>query len=103
MHDCQHLFVMDLVVPLHVRETLQHEAYQVEQSVFLLLQQVPVAKLDVSHSKWKGLVLDRKVSVGVEVAVLFSTSKACCLAAPHNQSVDLWVSAWRRQAILEKL
>src|SRR5258707_11763507 len=71
MHDCQHLFVMDLVVPLHVRETLQHEAYQVEQSV-----------------------LDRK-SAGVEVAVLFSTSKACCLAAPHNQSFDLWVSAWR--------
>src|SRR5258708_24261269 len=27
MHDCQHLLVVDLVVPLHVREALQHEAY----------------------------------------------------------------------------
>ncbi len=55
----------------------------------------PVVKPDVSHSKWKGPDLEGKVSVGVEVTVLFSTSKACCLAAPHNQSFDLWVSAWR--------
>src|SRR5258707_15472088 len=46
----------------------------------------PMVKLDASHSRWKGLDLDGKASVGVEVTVLFSTSKACCFAAPHDQS-----------------
>ena len=63
----------------------------------------PVAKLDALHSKWKGLDLEGKASVRVEVTALFSTSKACCSAAPHDQSFDLWVSTWRGQAILEKL
>src|SRR5260370_11120943 len=39
MHNRQHLFVMDLVVPLCVREALRHKAYWVEQPVLLLLQQ----------------------------------------------------------------
>src|SRR5258708_24594955 len=39
MHDCQHFLVMDLVILLCVREAFQHEAYWVEQSIFLLLQQ----------------------------------------------------------------
>src|SRR5258708_3505853 len=54
----------------------------------------PVAKLDASHSKWKGPDLEGKVSVGAGVTALFSTSKACCLAT-HDQSFDLQVSAWR--------
>src|SRR5258705_12921847 len=62
----------------------------------------PMAKLDASHSRQKGPDLDGKVSVGVEVMVLFSASKACCLAAPHDQSFDFWVSAWRGWAISEK-
>ncbi len=37
MYDHQHLLVVDLVVLLCVREALQHEAYQVEQSILLLL------------------------------------------------------------------
>src|SRR6266436_1715082 len=63
----------------------------------------PVVKLDASHSRQKGLDLDGKASVGAEVMVLFSASKACCLAAPHDQSFNFWVSAWRGQEILEKL
>src|SRR5258706_13780259 len=63
----------------------------------------PVVKLDASHSRQKGPDLDGKASMGAEVMVLFSTSKACCLAAPHDQSFDFWVSMWRGQAILEKL
>src|SRR5260221_7765589 len=39
MHNCQHLFVMDLVVPFHIREAFWHKAYWVEQPIFLLLQQ----------------------------------------------------------------
>src|SRR5258707_6906128 len=39
MHNCQHLFVMDLVVPLCVREALRHKAYWVEQPILLLLRQ----------------------------------------------------------------
>src|SRR5258707_3557225 len=39
MHNCQHLFVVDLVVLLCVREALRHKAYWVEQPVLLLLQQ----------------------------------------------------------------
>src|SRR6266436_7243239 len=39
MHDCQHLFVVDLVVPLCIREALRHKAYWVEQPVLLLLRQ----------------------------------------------------------------
>src|SRR5260221_9591471 len=39
MHNRQHLFVMDLVVLLCVREALQHKAYWVEQPVLLLLRQ----------------------------------------------------------------
>src|SRR5258705_10330760 len=62
----------------------------------------PVAKLDASHSRQKGPDLDGKVSVGVEVTALFSASKACCLAAPHDQSFDFQVSAWRGWAISEK-
>src|SRR5260370_34203239 len=62
----------------------------------------PVAKLDASHSRWKGPDLDGKASMGVEVTVLFSASKACCSAAPHNQSFNFQVSAWRGRAILEK-
>src|SRR5258708_37372830 len=38
-HNHQHLFVMDLVVLLCVREALQHKAYWVEQPILLLLQQ----------------------------------------------------------------
>src|SRR5258708_38785656 len=45
MHNCQHLFVMDLVVPFHIREAFWHKAYWVEQPIFLLLQQ------DGSHGK----------------------------------------------------
>ena len=63
----------------------------------------PVAKLDVSHSRQKGLDLEGKVSIGAEVTVLFSMSKACCSAAPHDQSFNLQVSAWRGWAISEKL
>src|SRR5258705_6085297 len=39
MHNHQHLFVMDLVVPLCVREALRHKAYWVEQPILLLLRQ----------------------------------------------------------------
>src|SRR5260221_12199617 len=39
MHDCQDLFVVDLVVLLCIREALQHKAYWVEQPVLLLLRQ----------------------------------------------------------------
>src|SRR5258708_35261983 len=39
MHTRQHLFVVDLVVPLCVGEALQHKAYWVEQPVLLLLRQ----------------------------------------------------------------
>src|SRR5258708_27759206 len=39
MHNCQDLFVMDLVVTLCVREALRHKAYWVEQPVLLLLRQ----------------------------------------------------------------
>src|SRR5260370_36624511 len=63
----------------------------------------PVVKLDALHSRRKGLDLEGKASMGAEVMVLFSTSKACCSAAPHDQSFDFWVSAWRGQAISEKL
>src|SRR5258705_11475904 len=52
----------------------------------------PMVKLDALHSRQKGLDLDGKVSMGAEVMALFSTSKACCLAAPHDQSFDFWVS-----------
>src|SRR5258707_13552779 len=61
----------------------------------------PMVKLDASHSRQKGLDLDGKVSMGVEVTVLFSASKACCSAAPHDLSFDFWVSTWRGQPILE--
>src|SRR6266446_2771938 len=39
MHDRQHLFVVDLVVLLCVREALRHKAYWLEQPVLLLLRQ----------------------------------------------------------------
>src|SRR5258708_13151489 len=61
----------------------------------------PMAKLDESHSRRKGPDLDGKVSMGAEVMALFSTSKACCLAAPHDQSFYFRVRAWRGQPILE--
>src|SRR5258708_3026676 len=58
----------------------------------------PMVKLDASHSRQKGLDLDGKASMGAGVTVLFSASKACCSAAPHDQSFDFWVSVWRGQA-----
>ncbi len=61
----------------------------------------PVVKLDALHSMWKGLDLEGKASVGAEVMVLFSVSKACYSAAPHDQSFDFQVSMW--WAISEKL
>src|SRR5258705_9206153 len=39
MHDCQHLFVVYLVVLLCIGEALQHKAYWVEQPLLLLLRQ----------------------------------------------------------------
>src|SRR5258708_3247003 len=62
----------------------------------------PVVKLDALHSRQKGLDLEGKASVGAEVMALFSTSKACCSAAPHDQSFDFWVSMWRGGAISVK-
>ena len=52
----------------------------------------PVVKLDALHSRWKGPDLNGKASAGAEVTVLFSASKACYSAAPHDQSFDLQVS-----------
>src|SRR5260221_10919947 len=57
----------------------------------------PMAKLDALHSGQKGPDLDGKASMGAEVTVLFSASKACCLAAPHDQSFNFQVSMWRGQ------
>src|SRR5260221_14249846 len=62
----------------------------------------PMAKVDASHSRQKGPDLDGKGSVGGEVMALFSASKACCSAAPHDQSFDCWVSMWRGWPISEK-
>src|SRR5258708_8652975 len=62
----------------------------------------PMAKLDALHSRWKGLDLDGKASMGVEVTALFSASKACCSAAPHDQSFNFRVSMWRGWAISQK-
>src|SRR5258705_5674488 len=81
MHDCQHLN---------------------NPSSCFCDRTAPVVKLDASHSRWKGPDLDGKASIGAEVTALFSASKACCLAAPQDQSFDLWVSTWWGWAILEK-
>src|SRR5258708_19989644 len=62
----------------------------------------PMAKLDALHSRQKGLDLDGKASVGAEVMSLFSVSKACCSAAPHDQSFNFQVSMWRGWVFLEK-
>src|SRR5260370_16738047 len=62
----------------------------------------PMVKLDASHSRQKGPDLDGKASVGVEVTVLFSASKACCSAAPHDQAFDFQVSTWRGWAMAKK-
>src|SRR5258708_28142258 len=62
----------------------------------------PVAKLYASHSRWKRLDLEGKVSVGAEVTAFFNMLKACCSAAPHDQSFNFQVSVWRGQAISEK-
>src|SRR5258708_27755051 len=62
----------------------------------------PVAKLDASHSRQKRPDLEGKASMGVEVTVFFNVSKACCSAAPHDQSSDFQVSGWRGQAISDK-
>src|SRR5260370_28070859 len=80
MHDCQHLN---------------------NPSSCCCDRTAPVVKLDASHSRRKGPDLDRKASIGAEVTALFSTSKACCLAAPHDQSFDFWVSTWRGWKISE--
>src|SRR5258708_24066171 len=63
----------------------------------------PMAKLDASHSRQKGPDLDGKASMGAETMVLFSASKACCLAAPNDQSFDFRGSMWRGMAKSEKL
>ena len=41
------------------------------------------------------LDLEGKASVGAEVTAFFNVSKACCSAAPHDQSFDFQVSTWR--------
>src|SRR5258707_15643847 len=104
MHDCQHLLVMDLIVPFHVREALDMKPIRWNSlSSCCCDRMAPVAKLDASYSRQKGPDLEGKASMGVEVMVLFSTSKACCSAAPHDQSFNFQVSVWRGWAILEKL
>src|SRR5258707_1002071 len=59
----------------------------------------PVAKLDALHSRWKGLDLEGKASMGVEVMALFSASKwgwaseACpwdCLCKLDWSQSSLW-------------
>src|SRR5260221_10886249 len=62
----------------------------------------PMVKLDALHSRQKRPDLEGKASMGAEVTAFFNTSKACCSAAPHDQSFDFRVSAWRGQAISEK-
>src|SRR5258708_38236683 len=94
---------MDLVVLLCVREALQHEAYQVEQSILLLLRQDgSCGEVGCITLQAEGTRLRRESKHG-EVTALFSTSKACCSAAPHDQSFNFQVSAWRGWAISEKL
>src|SRR5258708_2272161 len=62
----------------------------------------PMVKLDASHPRQKRPDLEGKVSMGVEVMVFFNALKACCSAAPHDQSFDFQVSTWRGQVISEK-
>src|SRR5260370_37216141 len=103
MHNRQHLFVMDLVVPFCIREAFDIKPIRWNNaSSCCCTRMAPMAKLDASHSRWKRPDLEGKASVGAEVMAFFNTSKACCSAAPHNQSFDFRVSAWRGQAILEK-
>src|SRR5258708_33080223 len=103
MHNCQHLFVMDLVVPFHIGGAFDIKPIGWNNpSSCCCNRMAPMVKLDASHSRQKRLDLEGKASMGAEVMVFFNTSKACCSTAPHNQSFDFQVSAWRGQAISEK-
>src|SRR5258708_26987327 len=62
----------------------------------------PVVKLDASHSNQKRLDLEGNASVGAEVTAFFSTSKACCSAAPHDQFFNFRVSTRKWRAISAK-
>ena len=62
----------------------------------------PVVKLDALHSRQKRPDLEGNTSTGAEVTAFFSVSKAHCSVAPHDQSFDFQVSAWRGWAISEK-
>src|SRR5260221_12323777 len=55
----------------------------------------PMVKLDASHSRQRRLDLEGKASMGAEVMMFFNMLKACCSAAPHDQSFNFQVSMWR--------
>src|SRR5258708_39670612 len=104
MHDCQHFVVMDLVIPLCVREAFQHEAYWVEQPIFLLLQQ------DGPHGEVGCIAFQaEKTGLGQEGKhwgrgdSTLQCIEGLLLGCSHDQSFDLWVSAWRGWGISEKL
>src|SRR5258705_12873917 len=81
MHNRQHLFVMDLVVPFCIREAFDIKPIRWNNpSSCCCDRMAPMAKLDASHSRWKRLGLEGKVSMGAEVMAFFNALKACCSA-----------------------
>src|SRR5258708_39026409 len=96
MHDHQHLLVVDLVVLLCVGEALQHEAYQVGQSIFLLLQQdSPCGEVGCVTFQVEGTGLGQESEHWGRGDSTLQHIKG--LLFGHSPST------WRGQAILEKL
>jgi len=85
--DCQHLFVVDLVVPFDGGQGLGEEGDQVplSSSEDIWERTAPIAKSELSASMRKGLVGSGEIRTGADVTLPFNLANAVRSASPQRQ------------------
>jgi len=83
--DCQHLLVLDLVVPFDRGQGLGEESDWVPLFVRISGRGLhPLQSLELSASMWKGLVGSGEMRTRAEVTLPFNLANAVCSASPKS-------------------
>jgi len=102
--NCQHLLVVDLVVPLNGGQGLGEESNWVPLFIFqrYLGEDRTCRKVGAVSFNRKGLVGSGEMRTGVEVTLPFNLANAVCSASPQRQPESFWVKSKSGRACSEK-
>ena len=102
--DCQHLLVVDLVVPFDEDRDLERKATgcHFSSSEDIWERTAPIAKLELSASMRKGLVGSGEMRTGAEVTLPFNLANVVRSASPQRQPESFRVKSKSGRACSEK-